>query len=234
MILPPVWTTAVRPRSAYAYSMDTRTYRNREEAGRALADELGRFSRAEDAVVYGLARGGVPVAAEVSRALGLPLDVIVVRKVGAPGNPELAVGAITSVGGLVVNDRVAGTMGLSRDDISDRADAEAQKLASLEESIRGDHGRIDPRGRTAILVDDGLATGASMAAAVRAVRESGAKQVTVGVPVASEQAVERVRELADDVVCLMAPPSFAAVGQWYQEFGQTSNDEARRLLAASD
>ncbi len=214
--------------------MDTRTYRNREEAGRTLADELGRFSQAEGAVVYGLARGGVPVAAEVSRALGLPLDVIVVRKVGAPGNPELAVGAITSVGGLVVNDRVAGTMGLSRDDISERADAEAQELASLEENIRGDHDRIDPRGRTAILVDDGLATGASMAAAVRAVSESGARRVIVGVPVASEQALERVRELADEAVCLMAPPSFAAVGQWYQDFGQTSNDEVRRLLAASD
>ena len=197
-----------------------------------LAEELDRFAGDRDAVVYGLARGGVPVAAEVSRALDLPLDVIVVRKVGAPGNPELAVGAITSVGGLVVNDRVASSMGLSRDEISERAGAEEDELAVQEEDIRGDHARIDPDGRTAILVDDGLATGASMAAAVRAVRESGALQITVGVPVASEQAVERVRQLADDVVCLMAPPSFAAVGQWYEEFGQTSNDEVRRLLAA--
>lgn len=197
-----------------------------------LADELDRSAGNGNAVVYGLARGGVPVAAEVSRALDLPLDVIVVRKVGAPGNPELAVGAITSVGGLVVNDRVASSMGLSRDEISERAAAEEDELAAQEESIRGDHTRIDPNGRTVILVDDGLATGASMAAAVRAIRESGAKQITVGVPVASEQAVDRVRELADDVVCLMAPPGFAAVGQWYEEFGQTSNDEVRRLLAA--
>ncbi len=196
-----------------------------------LGEELDRFAGDRDAVVYGLARGGVPVAAEVSRALDLPLDVIVVRKVGAPGNPELAVGAITSVGGLVVNDRVASSMGLSGDEVSERAGAEEDELTAQEEDIRGDHARINPDGRTAILVDDGLATGASMAAAVRAVRESGARQITVGVPVASRQAVERVRQLADEVVCLMAPPGFAAVGQWYEEFGQTSNDEVRRLLA---
>lgn len=214
--------------------MDTRAYRNREEAGKELANELERFAGEDGAVVYGLARGGVPVAAEVSHALGLPLDVIVVRKVGAPANPELAVGAITSVGGLVVNDRVATSMGLSRDDISERARAEEDELAAQEEAIRGEHARIDPSGRTAILVDDGLATGASMAAAVRAVRDSGAKRIAVAVPVASGQAVERVKELADEVVCLMSPPSFAAVGQWYQEFGQTSSAEVRRLLAGND
>jgi putative phosphoribosyl transferase len=210
--------------------MDARRFRDRQEAGEALAEELPGFARDDVTVVYGLARGGVPVAAVVAEKLELPLDVIVVRKVGAPGNPELAVGAITSVGGMVVNERVMSSLGLSHDEVDELARAERAELESQESEIRGDHERIDPAGKTAILVDDGLATGASMAAATRAVRESGASRVVVGVPVASDEAVSRVRELADAVHCLMTPAGFSAVGQWYYDFGQTSNAAVRELL----
>ncbi|MFP4113795.1 MAG: phosphoribosyltransferase [Spirochaetota bacterium] len=210
--------------------MDERRYRDREDAGHALADALGDLRGRDNTAVYGLARGGVPVAAVVARELGLPLDVLVVRKVGAPANPELAVGAITSVGGMVVNERVMGATGLSREDVEKLAHEEREALRSQEEAIRGAGEPISPERRTVVLVDDGLATGASMEAATKAVRASGASTVIVAVPVASQQAVERVRGVADSVHCLMAPAGFSAVGQWYDHFGQTSTSEVRTLL----
>lgn len=213
--------------------MDQRRYKNREEAGRHVADALRDYRGAENTVVYGLARGGVPVAAVVAAELDLPLDVIVVRKVGAPANPELAVGAITSVGGMVVNERVMAATGLSRDDVDKLAEDERHELDAQAQEVRGRRERIPPEGRTVILVDDGLATGATMAAATQAARESGARKVVVAVPVASQQAEDRVRELADEMHCIMTPAGFAAVGQWYSEFGQTSTDEVRRLIESS-
>ena len=213
--------------------MDQQRYKNREDAGYALAKSLGEFESREDTVVYGLARGGVPVAAVVAKELSLPLDVLVVRKVGAPANPELAVGAITSVGGMVVNERVMGATGLSREDVDELAEKEREELRAQEGSVRGDLDRISPDGRIVVLVDDGLATGASMTAATRAARESGASKVIVAVPVASEQAADRVRQSADEIYCLMTPPTFSAVGQWYDDFGQTSNATVRRLLESA-
>ncbi len=210
--------------------MDTERYRDRTDAGDRLAGVLHVWRGREDAVVYGLARGGVPVAAAVAERLGLPLDVLVVRKVGAPANPELAVGAITSAGGMVVNERVQSAMGLSSSDVSRLAAAERETLEELAQTIRGDAAPVSPDGRAVLLVDDGLATGASMSASVAAMRESGSESVTVAVPVASSEAVERLRARADEVVCLMTPPEFSAVGQWYESFGQTSSEEVRRIL----
>ncbi|MFW5684067.1 MAG: phosphoribosyltransferase [Spirochaetota bacterium] len=213
--------------------MDTKRFRDRRDAGVELAGSLSALEGAPDTVVYGLARGGVPVAAVVADRLGLPLDVIVVRKVGAPSNPELAVGAITTVGGMVVNDRVMAATGVSREQLDELAKSERSELESQESSIRGGADRIPPDGKTALLVDDGLATGASMEAAVRAMKESGATKVIAAVPVASVDAERRVGEVADRVECLMTPTGFSAVGQWYDSFGQTSTDAVREILEGS-
>ena len=209
--------------------MDERRYQDRTEAGRALAQELASIP-AENTVVYGLARGGVPVAVVVASELGCPLDALLVRKIGAPGNPELALGAITSYGGMTVNERVASGMNVSRDEIDRLAQKEREEAKTQERSIRGDNPAVSPEGRTVILVDDGLATGASMAAAVQAMREAAAARIIVAVPVASSQARDRVARLADEVHCLSTPASFSAVGQWYADFGQVSNDAVRRLI----
>ena len=211
--------------------MDRQLYQDRQEAGRALAQALSEYAGNPEAVVYGLARGGVPVAAVVSRELELPLDALVVRKVGAPGNPELAVGAITTLGGMVVNEHVMGALGLSKEEFEQLADQERPELESQEREIRGDADPVAPEGRVVLLVDDGLATGASMAAAVKAARSAGAEKVVVGIPTASEQACSRIRELADEVHCLMTPAGFTAVGQWYRDFGQVSTGRVRELLA---
>lgn len=209
--------------------MDERRYRDRQEAGRALAQELASIP-SEHTVVYGLARGGVPVAAVVASELHCPLDALLVRKIGAPGNPELALGAITSYGGMTINERVATGMNVSRDEIDRLAEKERDKANTQEQSIRGDTPAVSPEGQTVILVDDGLATGASMAAAVQAMREADAARIIVAVPVASSQARDRIVKLADDVHCLSTPASFSAVGQWYVDFGQVTNDEVRRLI----
>jgi putative phosphoribosyl transferase len=209
--------------------MDERRYQDRAEAGRALAQELASIP-VENTVVYGLARGGVPVAAIVASELGCPLDALLVRKIGAPGNPELALGAITSYGGLTVNERVAGALNVSRDEIDRLAEKKREEANAQERSIRGDGGAVSPEGHTVILVDDGLATGASMAAAVQAMREAAAARIIVAVPVASSQARDRIVKLADEVHCLSTPASFSAVGQWYVDFGQVTNDEVRALI----
>ena len=210
--------------------MDRDQYQDREEAGRTLARELSEYADHADAVVYGLARGGVPVAAVVSREIGLPLDALVVRKVGAPGNPELAVGAVTTLGGMVVNEHVMGALGLSKEEYARLADQELPELESQEREIRGEAERVSPEGRVVLLIDDGLATGASMAAAVKAARSAGAEKVVVGIPTASNEACSRIRELADEVRCLMTPDGFTAVGQWYRDFEQVSTARVRELL----
>lgn len=204
-------------------------FTNRSEAGRKLAENLGEYANS-DAVVYGLARGGVPVAAEVAKALSAPLDAIIVRKLGAPSNPELAVGAITNRGGRVVNESVARTVGLTDEDLDAIAEKEQKEIDRQEQAIRGDGEAISPAGKVAILVDDGLATGASMRAAVRAIRAEGPRSIIVAVPTSSREARDMVGEEADKIVCLMVPDRFMAVGQWYREFGQTANEEVRALL----
>lgn len=208
-------------------------YADRREAGRLLGDCLrgarGRWPG--ELLVLGLPRGGVPVAVEVARALSAPLDVLLVRKVGAPGNPEFAIGAIAE-GDVVVRDAgVGGGAWFSGAVFDERAAHERAELQRRAVAYRG--GRAAPAlgGRTALLVDDGLATGATMLAAVRAARRAGAARVVVAVPVASPEARVRVGSEADEVIALQEPADFAAVGEWYRRFEQVEDAEVIRLLS---
>jgi putative phosphoribosyl transferase len=208
-----------------------RMYADRADAGRALAKALARLRAAPDVIVLGLPRGGVPVAYEVAAALELPLDVLVVRKLGLPQQPELAMGAIASGGALVVNDEVVRYLGGRAEAFEAVRAREQAELERRERDYRGARPPLQMSGVTAILVDDGLATGATMEVAVRALQSLGAHRVVVAVPVASGQARERIEAVADEVVCLATPEFFSAVGQWYADFGQTEDDEVRELLA---
>lgn len=205
-------------------------YRDRREAGRRLAVELAGYRRRDDVLVLGIPRGGVPVAYEISRALGAPLDVVVVRKLGVPFQPELAMGAIASGGIRVLNSEVVDELGYP-DSVVDQVTAhELKELERREAAYRGDRPALDPAGKIAIAVDDGLATGSSMRAAVTSLRERGAASVVVAVPVGAGSTCRQLTQVADDVVCPLQPETFVAVGQWYEDFGQTSDDEVRRLL----
>jgi putative phosphoribosyl transferase len=211
----------------------TRVFEDRVDAGRALAKSLAAYRGSKGAIVLALPRGGVPVAYEVAHALDLPLDVLVVRKLGLPWQPELAMGAIASGGAIVMNEDVLGYL-RGREDVLEQVQrSERAELARRELSYRGSKPPLEMTGRTGILVDDGLATGATMEAAVRALRTLGAERVVVAVPVASPEARDRIAGVADEVVCLAAPALFSAVGQWYRDFGQTSDEEVRDLLARS-
>ncbi|HWH31013.1 MAG TPA: phosphoribosyltransferase family protein [Mycobacteriales bacterium] len=206
-------------------------FADRTDAGRALGAAVRERLAAADAVVLGLPRGGVPVAAEVAAALQAPLDVFVVRKLGTPGHRELAMGAIASGGVRVMNDAVVRRLGVPPDAVERVAAEEQAELERREREYRGDRQPADVGGRTAVLVDDGLATGATVLAAVEAVRALGPERVVVAAPVGAPEACRRVAERADDVVCLLAPDGFGAVGAFYVDFAQTSDDEVRRLLA---
>ena len=184
-----------------------------------------------DIVVLGLPRGGVPVAFEVARALAAPLDVFLVRKLGVPGHEELAMGAVASGGVLVLNDDVIARLGIAPDEIDVVAAKETAELARREQLYRS--GRTSPEfsGRTVILVDDGLATGATMRAAITALRQSGPARIVVAVPTAAPDICEEFKKQADEIVCYMTPAPFLAVGRWYEDFGQTTDDEVCALLA---
>jgi len=208
-----------------------RTFRNRHEAGRVLARELGSYRGHADTVVLGLARGGVPVGWEVARALAAPLDVFLVRKLGVPQWQELAMGAIASGGGLVVNERLVRSLGISDEDLHQAIERETVELQRRETAYRGDRPPVAVAGTTVILVDDGIATGASMLAAVRAVRGLDPARVVVGVPVGPKAACRELGDEADEVVCATTPTGFEAVGQVFADFHQVSDDEVRDLLA---
>ncbi len=208
-----------------------RPFLDRSDAGRLLAERLQDYAGRDDVLVLGLPRGGVPVAYEVARALGAPLDAFVVRKLGVPGHEELAMGALASGGVRVLNEAVIAEAGVTEDRFARAVAAESAELARRERLYRGDRNPVEAAGRTVILVDDGLATGSSMRAAALAVRSLGPERVVVAVPVAARQTCEQLRADVDELVCLLAPPRFRAVGEWYEDFGQTSDEEVRSLLA---
>lgn len=210
-------------------------FADRRDAGRQLAAELTAYRGRDDVLVLGLPRGGVPVAFEVALALQAPLDVFVVRKLGAPGHEELAMGAIASGGTRVLNRRVVEAYGVSEEDMQTVADREAVELARREQAYRGGRPPPSVEGRTVILVDDGLATGASMRAAIVALREQGAERVVAAVPVSSVETCAEFEGLVDEMVCARTPQPFVAVGLWYDDFSATTDEEVRRLLReASD
>ncbi len=208
-------------------------YRDRAEAGRVLAGRLTDYAGREDVLVLALPRGGVPVAFEVARALEAPLDVFLVRKLGVPGREELAMGAIATAGVRLINQEVVRHLRIPDRVIDQVAAVERAELERREREYRGDRPPPEVAGRTLILVDDGLATGASMRAAVVALRRRHPARIVVAVPIASPVTCEEFGDLVEEVVCAQTPEPFLAVGHWYEDFSQTSDAEVRELLGLS-
>jgi predicted phosphoribosyltransferase len=204
-------------------------FQDRAQAGRLLAEKLAGFSNRPEVVVLGLPRGGVPVAFEVARRLQATLDVFMVRKLGVPGHEELAMGAIASGDICFLNDSVIRSLEISPEVVDRAITRERLELEEHERVFRPGH-PVELRDRAIILVDDGLATGASMRAAVMAARERHPARVIVAAPVAARDTCQEFKELADEVVCVQTPSNFEGVGQWYEDFSQTSDQEVRRLL----
>src|SRR5947207_3048537 len=206
-------------------------FHDRRDAGRQLAAELSAYGGRADVVVLALPRGGVPVAYEVAKALGAPLDVFLVRKIGVPGHEELAMGAIASGGVRVVNEDVVRELGIPKSLFDAVATEELQELERRERAYRDDRPPPDVRGKTVILVDDGLATGSSMRAAIAALRRLGPAKIVVAVPVGAPEVCAEFQDVADDAVCAQTPMAFRAVGLWYEDFSQTTDEEVRELLS---
>ena len=205
-------------------------FRDRGDAGRQLAAKLAAYAGRPDVLVLGLPRGGVPVAFEVARALDAPLDVFMVRKLGVPGHRELAMGAIATGGVRVLNDDVVQGLGIPERVIDTVATEEQRELERGEREYRDGRPPPDVRGRTVILVDDGLATGSTMRAAVAALRQQQPAGIVVAVPVASPETCDELRAEVEDVVCPVTPERFRAVGLWYEDFSPTTDEEVRELL----
>src|SRR5881394_3393734 len=208
-----------------------RAFPNRAEAGRLLAEKLENYAGRSDVVVLGLPRGGVPVAYEVAQRLGAPLDVFVVRKLGVPGFEELAAGAIASGGVRVLNEDVVRALPNADQLIEAVTKRESAEVERREQSYRDDRPAPELRDRVVILVDDGLATGATMRAAVKALRQRGAAKIVVAVPVGPPDTCREIEQEADETICLSTPPFFQAVGQYYEDFSQTSDEDVRELLS---
>jgi putative phosphoribosyl transferase len=208
-----------------------RTFPNRTEAGRQLAEKLTKYAGRADVIVLGLPRGGVPVAFEVAQRLGVPLDVFLVRKLGVPGFEELAVGAIASGGVRVLNEDVMRAIPNVDEVIESVTARETAELERREQSYRDGRPAPELRDRVVILVDDGLATGATMRAAVKALRQRGVAKIVVAVPVGPPDTCREFEDEADETICASAPEFFQAVGQYYEDFSQTSDEEVRELLA---
>ena len=205
-------------------------YRDRADAGRVLAGHLGHLAGAPGLLVLGLPRGGVPVAYEVAQALGAPLDVFLARKLGVPHQPELAMGAIASGGVRVLHQSVVDALAIPPEVIEAVAEREGAEVARREQSYRAGRPPLDIAGRTVVVVDDGVATGSTMRAAVAALRAQQAARIVAAVPVGARETCQELAREADEVVCPDMPASFYAVGQWYDDFTQTSDDEIRALL----
>jgi len=207
------------------------SFPNRAEAGRLLAEKLDKYAGCDDVIVLGLPRGGVPVAYQVAKRLRVPLDVFIVRKLGVPGFEELALGAIASGGVRVVNEDVLRVLPNANELVASVTAREMDELERREQLYRDGRPAPEFKGKTVILVDDGLATGATMRAAVKALRQLGAAKIIVAVPVGAADTCRELEHEVDETVCVMAPEWFQAVGQFYDDFSQTSDDEVRQLLA---
>lgn len=208
-------------------------FQNRQEAGRTLAAELGAYA-AENPIILGLPRGGVPVAFEVARALSAPLDVWVVRKIGTPWHPELGMGAVAEGGYVYISRDIVEHVGISEEELSK---ATALKQREVEERVFKFRGKRSPPvllDRTVVLVDDGIATGGTVRCAIRAIRAQNPRKIVLAVPVAAPQAIAELRAEVDDIICLLAPADLNAIGLWYQDFTQVPDEEVARLLEISD
>lgn len=205
-------------------------FRDRSEAGQFLAEQLSSYANRADVLVLALPRGGVPVAFEVARLLHAPLDVWLVRKLGAPGIPELAIGAIASGGVETIGTETARRLAITREQLEAIIAREWLELERREAAYRGTRPPVDVRGKTVILIDDGIATGASMRAAITSLRRLNPAQVVVAIPVASPSTLLHLRSEADGVICLWTPPDLNSVGEWYQDFSQTTDGEVNTLL----
>lgn len=205
-------------------------FHDRRDAGQALAEALDDYRGTSDTLVLALPRGGVPVAWEIAQALDAELDILVVRKLGVPWQPEVAMGAIAGNGVRVLHEDMIRALHIPEDDIETIARSETRELERRETAYRGDRPPLRIEGRHIILVDDGLATGATMKAAVQALRQQQPAHIVVAVPVAPPDTANDIAALADEVICLLKPANFAAVGQWYERFDQTSDEEVRSLL----
>jgi predicted phosphoribosyltransferase len=212
----------------------SRPFVDRADAGQVLARQLSAFANSKDLVVLALPRGGVPVAFEVARELNAPLDAFVVRKLGVPGQEELAMGAIASGDVVVINDDVVKALKIPPEAIAAAVDHERQELARREAIYRGNRPRLNVEDRTVILIDDGLATGSTMRAAVTALRNKSPARIVVAVPIGAAATCAEMRELADDCVCAIAPEHFRAVGLWYDDFAQTDDAEVCDMLSRSN
>jgi putative phosphoribosyl transferase len=209
----------------------TPKFQDRRDAGRFLAQRLGAYADRPDVRVLALPRGGVPVGFEVARALHAPLEVFVVRKLGVPGHEEFAMGALASGGVRVINDEVVRRLGIPHDMVEAVAAREQQELSRREQLYRGERPAPEVRGRAVLLVDDGLATGSTMQAAILALRRLQPARIVVAVPTAAPETCEQMRVLADEAICAFTPDPFHAVGLWYEDFSQTSDAEVGALLA---
>ena len=205
-------------------------FKDRRDAGKQLAQELSAYAGRSDVIVLALPRGGVPVAYEVARALNAPLDIFIVRKLGLPGHEELAIGAIASGGIRVLNHDIVQGLKIPQTMIDTVTRQELQELERRERAYRGDRPPPEVRGRTVILVDDGLATGASMRAAVAALRAQNPARIVVAVPTAAPETCAAFESEVDEVICAMTPEPFYGVGRWYEDFSQTTDEEVRALL----
>jgi putative phosphoribosyl transferase len=221
---------AIRLRSLIEGRHVRSRFRDRRDAGRRLAAELRAYAQRPDVILLALPRGGVPVGAEVARALGAPLDVFVVRKLGVPWHDELAMGAIASGGVQVLDRDLMRLAHVSEEQLRQVIATEEAELERREHLYRGDRPFPDLRGKTVILVDDGLATGASVRAAIAALRKKEPKRIVVAVPVAAQEVCDSFREVADEIFCAETPEPFRAVGMWYDDFSQTTDEEVHALL----
>lgn len=211
----------------------TSPFDNRRDAGRRLAVVLQHYANQPGVLVLALPRGGVPVAFEVARSLNVPLDVFLVRKLGVPGHEELAMGAIATGGVVVLNNSVVQALNITRQELERVAEAEQQELARREQEYRGDRPPPDVRDQTVVLIDDGLATGSTMRAAAAALRKLEPARIVIAVPVSSPQTCQELGAEVDEIVCLLQPEGFYAVGLWYIDFSATTDEEVRDLLRQS-